>query len=346
MMLLDFQKYKVKEIIEETKVNTIGDNALTTDVLSFLELWDTDSGMFTIMSSGTTGEVREMSFTKQALIASANITLTTFDLKAGDLVLQALPMSFVAGKMMLVRAIIGKLKIVIIKPSSKPLKELKGEFKFAAFTPHQVQNILSESPEKLNLFSIIIIGGSKVDRDLEDRLASYDTRCYETFGMSETLTHVAIRQVNGEKRSQNFRVLRDFKWEITTKGCLQLSADHLNDSPIVTKDLIERIDEDHFLWLGREDNVINTGGIKVYPETIERKLSGSIKQPFIVSKMKDDKLGEKVIIYFEERYKEYFESNPPEYLELSVFERPKEIKFIDRFPRNKNGKIIRALLNG
>lgn len=345
MILLDFQKYGIEEIIEGIKNKDVEANGLIEDVLNFLIMWNSKANRFPIMSSGTTGDVKEMIFLKEALIASAKITLATFGLKKGDLVLQALPLTFVAGKMMLLRAIIGKLKLKIVLPTANPIKDLKDNYTFSAFTPHQLKTILIESPEKINLFSTLIIGGSKVDSNLENKLTSFNTTFYETFGMSETLTHVAIRQLNGEKKSLYFKILDGFDWDITTNDCLQVSAEHIKDSPIITKDLIERIDEDHFLWLGRVDNVINTGGIKVYPETIERKLSASIKQPFIISKRKDDKLGEKVIIYFEEIHRKYFETNPPAFLELSVFERPKEINFIDNFPRNNNGKIIRTLLN-
>ena len=345
MMLLDFQKYGLGEIIENIQNKDVEVEGLIGDVLSFLEEWNSEANRFSIMSSGTTGEVKEMSFSKEALTTSANITLASFKLKKGDLVLQALPLSFVAGKMMLVRAIIGRLRLKLVIPTANPIKDLNDNYTFTAFTPHQLKTILIESPEKINLFSTIIIGGSKVDKNLEKRLASFSAIFYETFGMSETLTHVAIRQMNGKKKSSYFKILEGFKWEVTTKGCLQISAEHIKGSPIITQDLIERIDEDHFLWLGREDNVINTGGVKVYPEIIEKKLMDSITQPFVISKSKDGRLGEKVVIYFELEHKDYISSNPLEYRGLSVFEKPKEIKFIAKFPRNKNGKVIRTLLN-
>ncbi len=344
-MLLDFQKYSLNEMITIIRNESSVVGELIKDILLFLEYWNSDSNEFKIMSSGTTGAIKEMTFPKSALIASAKITLNEFDLKEGNLVLGALPLSFVAGKMMLVRAIVGKLKLEIVVPSTNPIRNLDEKIKFSAFTPHQLLKILNESPEKLKLFSKIIIGGSKVDVVLESKLQNYKAICYETFGMSETLTHIAIRKVNGKGKSRYFKVLDAFNWSVTEKGCLQVSARHLNESPIITKDIVEKVDEGHFLWMGREDNVINTGGVKVYPETIERKLASLIDIPFIISKEKDVGLGEKVIVYFESSQKDYILNNPPDYSGLSSFERPKESKFISEFTRSANGKINRAALN-
>jgi O-succinylbenzoic acid--CoA ligase len=346
MMFLDFQKYSLSEEIDKLQSLKLSNSGLKNEIIVFLELWDSDCNTFSIMSSGTTGKAKRIAFKREALVKSAKITLKAFDLREGDSVLHALPIDFIAGKMMLVRAIVGKLKILIVKPSSNPIKNLLRRIKFAAFTPFQVQKIINESEDSFINISIVLIGGSKVEHQLEKKLASYKTNFYETFGMSETLTHIAIRKLNGKDKSPYFNVLESFSWAVDKNSCLRISAQHLANSPLLTNDLVEKIDAHHFLWIGRIDNVINSGGIKISPEAIEKKLDNCIKVPFIISKLKDKELGEKVVLYIEEKNRKGIENSPIDFSALGSYEKPREIKFINTFPRNENGKIERKKLNG
>ena len=164
--------------------------------------------------------------------------------------------------------------------------------------------------------------------------------------MSETLTHFAIRKLNKVNENLSFKVLDGFEWGMNEESCLWVSAKHLPESPIQTNDLIEVVDESRFIWLGRKDNVINSGGIKVYPETIERKFLPFISVPFIIIKQKDERLGEKVVLLIEEKNKESIDFQKLDFSMLTKYERPREIKYIKGFPLNKNGKINRSQLNG
>jgi O-succinylbenzoic acid--CoA ligase len=346
IMLLDFESDSIEEVIIKLKKSSNAAKEYISSSIRFLMDWNSAKPLFKVMSSGTTGKAKELEFDRSSLEQSALISINTFTLKPGDILFHALPLSFIAGKMMLVRAIIGKMKLYIVEPSANPLENLSTQIDFAAFTPHQLQSIISNSPEKLNLITTIIIGGSKLDLLLEKKLQAFDCKVYETFGMSETLTHFAVRKLKKTSENLSFEVLDGFDWGINEESCLWVSAAHLPHSPIQTNDLIEVIDKLHFIWLGRKDNVINSGGIKVYPETIERKFLPFISVPFIITKQKDEQLGEKVVLLIEEKNRGSIDFQKLDFSMLTKYERPREIKYINRFPLNKNGKINRSLLNG
>lgn len=337
-MELDFQKDSIDDILAKLERQS-SSTPFFNDVSAFLEAWKHDNNKIVVKSSGTTGPVKEIQFSKGSLIRSAEITIQEFNLKVGDRLLCALPISFIAGKMMLVRAMVLKAKLLLFEPMANPIRKLEDTVDFAAFTPYQIQHILQHNPEKLKLISKIILGGSKVDQHLSERLANFKCEFYETFGMSETLTHVAIRPINGPSRSLHFKVLDAFRFDLNSEACLQIWADHLEDSPITTQDIIQKIDGTHFLWLGRKDNVINSGGVKVYPETIERKLAHKIDVPFIISKTKDELLGEKVVLVLETE--DIYTLDAFDFSDLDPYEAPREIHIVAQFPRNNNDKIIR-----
>jgi len=340
IMILDFQNKTINDLISVLE-SSANESDYYQDALLFLRKWIGENELFTIKTSGTTGSIKNIEFTKDSLIRSAEITLNTFSLVKGDTVLNSLPFSFVAGRMMLVRAIVGRLKLHLILPSANPIATLETKIKFAAFTPFQLQKIIEQNADKLQLIECVIVGGSKVEMRLEEELQDCKTRCYETFGMSETLTHVAIRKINGENRSPYFKVLNGFDISTTKDQCIIISAAHLQNSPIVTNDIVQLADDGQFLWLGRKDNVINTGGIKVYPETIEKKLAGQIDQAFMITKLQDEMLGERVVLVIET------DSNISlsdfNFSTLTKYEKPKELRLVKELPRNKNGKIVRKI---
>lgn len=342
-MLLDFAALSLDEVLEQCLQKGESSDELMTQLISFLQKWKEEDPIFSIYSSGSTGPPKELFFRKRSLETSALISIKTFDLKKGDIALLCLPLNFVAGKLMLVRAIVGKLKLKITDPSSNPLQKIVEDIDFAAFTPYQISVILDENKDKLDLISKIILGGSKVSSSLEEKLKGCRSDIYETFGMSETLTHCAIRKLSD--KGSKFKIVEGFKWELNTDGCLELSAPHLPLSPIKTNDVVKKEDEDHFTWLGRKDNVINSGGVKLYPETIERKLQEVFSFSLVVGKEEDDLLGEKAILYIEESVRNEFDQSIYDTISFDKYEKPKEVRFISQIPRNSNGKIERKKLN-
>jgi O-succinylbenzoic acid--CoA ligase len=264
------------------------------------------------------------------MVNSAIATGDFFDLKPGNSALQCLPVKYVAGKMMLVRAMILGLDLEFVAPSSHPMRNNEIDFDFVAMVPLQAQNSIQE----LQKVKKLIIGGAAVNKTLEKQLLKLKTEVYETYGMTETITHIAARKL-GEKA---FTVLPDVTVSYDDRNCLVIHAPKISDEVIITNDIVELVNENQFIFLGRIDNVINSGGIKLIPEQIENKLMSKIQQRFFISSKSDDELGEKLILVVEGDKVEFEHTI---YEDLDKYEKPKEILFIPKFKETATGKIMR-----
>jgi O-succinylbenzoic acid--CoA ligase len=296
----------------------------------FLLDWFDQKEYIEMKTSGTTGLPKLVRLKKQAMIQSALATGDFFDLKPGDKALLCLPVKFIAGKMMLVRSLILGLDLDITEPSTAPLELNKGMYDFVAMVPLQVQNSIKD----LKNIKKLIVGGAKMDTALEEKLLPLKTEVYETYGMTETITHIAARKV-GEKV---FTVLPNVKISKDNRGCLVIDIPAISKEPVITNDLIELIRENQFTFLGRIDNIINSGGVKLIPEQIEAKLIGKINSRFFVTGIPDSLLGEKLILVIEGE-KQDFASDFFDVLDK--YEKPKEVVFVPKFKENENGKLLR-----
>lgn len=292
--------------------------------------WFDHKDYIEMTTSGTTGLPKLVRLEKQAMIQSALATGDFFGLKPGDKALLCLPTQFIAGKMMLVRSLILGLELDVVVPSTEPLAYNNKKYDFVAMVPLQVQN----SIEKLKNIKKLIIGGAKIDSSLEEKLLPLKTEIYETYGMTETITHIAAKRV-GESV---FSILPNVKIEKDDRGCLVIYVSSISDEPIVTNDLVDLVNENQFSFLGRFDNVINSGGVKLIPEQIEAKLTGKINSRFFVTGVPDTTLGEKLILVIEGEKQDF---GPDFFDVLGKFEKPKEIVFVPKFKENENGKLLR-----
>lgn len=312
------------------------------DMYDFLIQWFGRDESIRMQTSGSTGEPKIIYHTKAAMLVSAENTLRYFNLQTGDKALLCLPSRFVAGKMMLVRAMMGGLELVCVAPSGNPLMNLTQAIKFAAMTPHQVIQTIRECPEKLHDLETLIIGGGEVNLRLIERLNMPDitTKCFSTFGMTETITHIALRQLN--PLSSSYKTLPGITVFETEKGTLGIYAPYIQEQPILTNDVIKMEGENAFQWLGRLDNVINSGGVKLHPELIEQKMSTLMKGVnFYLTGQKDDELGEIAVLVVETKE----DIDLPDWSQtLSKYECPKEVIFVDEFQRTPTGKVIRKKL--
>ncbi len=295
----------------------------------FLLDWFDQRNYIEMQTSGTTGAPKLIKVDKQAMVHSALATGEFFDLPPGIKVLHCLPTQFVAGKMMLVRAFILGWDMDLVAPTSTPLRS-DAQYDFAAMVPLQAQHSL----EKLHQVKKVILGGAKVSQSLSDQLAVLPTKIYETYGMTETITHIAAKRIGEEA----FTVLPNVRISEDSRHCLVIDPYVLCDEPVVTNDVVRVLDDTHFIWLGRHDNVINSGGVKLFPEQIEEKLSSKIQQRFFVKGLPDDNLGEKLVLVIEG---EPFTVDEAVFKKLSKFEKPKEILFVPKFAETVSGKIIR-----
>jgi len=292
--------------------------------------WFDEKEYIEMTTSGTTGLPKLVRLEKQAMIQSALATGDFFDLKPGDKALLCLPTQFIAGKMMMVRSLILGLELDVVSPSLHPLAFITKIYDFVAMVPLQVQN----SIEKLSKVRKLIIGGAKMDSSLEEQLLPLKTEIYETYGMTETITHIAAKRLGDSV----FSILPNVKISIDDRQCLVINVATISDEPIVTNDLVELVNEQQFIFLGRIDNVINSGGVKLIPEQIEAKLTGKINNRFFVTGLPDTTLGEKLVLVIEGEKQEF----PADFFDvLGKYEKPKEIVFVSKFKENENGKLLR-----
>ncbi|WP_258929419.1 hypothetical protein [Flavobacterium davisii] len=232
--------------------------------------------------------------------------------------------------MMLVRAMVLGWDLTLVEPSSSPLKDSYIEYDFVAMVPLQVEKSLDE----LLRVKIVLIGGAKVNPVLTQKLIQNSINAYESYSMTETVTHIALKKIG----TKNFKLLPGVVIEQDNRGCLVINAPNINEEILVTNDLIELVSDSEFIWKGRVDNVVNSGGIKLFPEQIEAKLIPKIKEHFFFYGLPDQKFGEKLVLVIEG---EAYELDSSIFEELSLYEVPKQIIFIAKFEETETGKIKR-----
>ena len=311
---------------------------------NFISEWLSDSEFVQLKTSGSTGIPQILHFEKEKLIKSALLTGRYFNLRKNHKALLCLPVDFIAGKMMVVRAFVLGLNLIPVSPSSNPLAGIFESFDFAALTPLQVKSILDDTDgfEKLNRIKILIIGGGEISSPVMSLIPNLKNKTYHTYGMTETLTHVAIKKLNGTDVSDSFVALDDIRFKTDDRNCLMIDAKHLGNETIITNDIVEVIDENRFKYIGRADNRINSGGLKFSAEQIEKKLEPFIDVRFIVAGIPDDKLGQKIILILEtEKPEQYNLEDIIKTAGLSKYEKPKIIFTLASFFKTGTGKIIR-----
>lgn len=313
----------------------------TPECWKFLRQWLDDKATVEVKTSGSTGSPKKIQIKKKHMENSAKATASYFGLGAGISALLCMSPEYIAGKMMLVRALIMGWELDVVAPNSAPLKHVSKKYRFSAMVPLQARNSL----DKLHLINTLIIGGGKISQQLRQSLQTAGSNIFETYGMTETITHIAIKPVLIGKKGRKtalFKTLPGVSVRKDGKGCLVISAPQIADSEVVTNDLVVIADEHSFEWLGRVDNVINSGGIKLIPEQIEHKISRIIDTSFLISCKADDQLGEKLILVLEgTSYSADLLKRMENEAKLDKYEIPKEVYCIAEFVRTDTGKIQR-----
>ena len=304
----------------------------------FILDWLNDKDYVLVNTSGSTGAPKSIKLLKKHMINSAKATGKRFKLEAGTTALHCLPTRFIAGKLMLVRAVILGWKLDVVPPKSNPLDQVLKRYDFSAMTPFQLDNSIAG----MHLLAKLIVGGGPFSQTLKELVQDCPTKIYETYGMTETVTHIAVRRVNSKKNRETeppFKTLSKVTVSKDERGCLVIKAPKVATDPIVTNDLVDLISYKKFQWLGRIDNVVNSGGIKLYPESIEKKLAHQIDVPFIVGAEQDDALGERLILVIE---CDSFDASRLNFEVLGKYETPKRIFCTPKFVRTHNGKVKRG----
>jgi O-succinylbenzoic acid--CoA ligase len=335
----------------------------------FLSEWRNDSPYVEVKTSGSTGEPKRMLVEKQRMRASARITCDFLGLKAGDTALLCMSLDYIAGKMMVVRAIERNLRLIVVEPSGHPLVKQGDGFIFAAMVPMQVYNSLQvpEERERLKQIKHLIIGGGTIDEAMAEELKTFPNQVWSTYGMTETLSHIALRRLSGPEASEWYTPFPSVSVSLNEEGCLVIDAPEVCKERLVTNDIAELATNNHsfttqrgqslmcsvnsahegqspcvtivpFRILGRKDNVICSGGIKIQAEEVERMLKAHLRVPYLISKRPDKKFGEVVVLLTEgdvEEAKTVCEAVLPKY------QRPKAYVHVDNIPLTETKKPAR-----
>lgn len=329
-MIIQFENFQIKldEILHED-FNLSDFNGIEFSVLRLISDWFNNQDAFLFKTSGSTGESKEITIHRKMIEYSAHATFDFID-KDRNLnnSLLCLDPTFIGGAMVVFRSLIMKHDLRVIKPSNNPLEALKPNEKFglASMVPMQY---LNSRTDRVNQISNVLIGGGHIDVIHNPALK---TNVYATFGMTETVSHIALRKINEEF----YKTTGDHLVFIQNDSSLIIKGTLTNDQPLQTNDVVALISDKEFKWIGRTDFIINSGGIKLNPEAIERKLFDQIDVPFLASSLADHQLGQKLVLIIEG------DGHPRiDFSALSKYELPKEVHFLEKIPTTQSGKINR-----
>ena len=344
----------------------------------FLSEWNNDSDRVLVHTSGSTGKPKPMMVEKKRMLNSARITCDFLGLKPGDSALLCMSLDYIAGKMVVVRSIERHLHLISVSPSGHPLKDINlkdangkdvnGEITFAAMVPMQVYNTLQvpEERERLTHIRHLIIGGGAIDASLEKELRSLpgNIAIWSTYGMTETLSHIALRRINGAEASEWYQPFDSVKISQTDEGCLVIDAPLVCAETLVTNDIVEiepyiynKVEKLRFRIKGRKDNVICSGGIKIQIEEVEALLKPHLEKPFMIAKKKDEKFGEIAVLLTEDEDLKKVEatirrllsgksddSNKSSESKSHKYWIPREFRYVEHLPLTETGKPKRSIL--
>ena len=344
----------------------------------FFSEWNNDSDRVLVHTSGSTGKPKPMMVEKKRMLNSARITCDFLGLKPGDSALLCMSLDYIAGKMVVVRSIERHLHLISVSPSGHPLKDIdlkgvngkdvNGEITFAAMVPMQVYNTLQvpEERERLTHIRHLIIGGGAIDASLEKELQALpgNIAIWSTYGMTETLSHIALRRINGAEASEWYQPFDSVKISQTDEGCLVIDAPLVCAETLLTNDIVEiepyiynKVEKTRFRIKGRKDNVICSGGIKIQIEEVEEFLKPHLEKPFMLAKKKDEKFGEIAVLLTEDEDLKKVEatirrllsgksddSNKSSESKSHKYWIPREFLHVDHLPLTETGKPKRCCL--
>ncbi|MEQ8470424.1 MAG: AMP-binding protein [Marinoscillum sp.] len=336
-MLIKLERQKLT--IGQLKSGKINENNLNdheSRTLNLINIWINNPDHVSIKTSGSTGKPKVISLSSEVISYSASRSLEFIDPNNEySSALLCLNPEHIGGLMVIIRALLRNLDLTIISPSSKLDLLPSGKYDLVSMVPLQLKSLLEQNPNKLQQFKTILLGGGPIELHDEKMIQkSPSIKVYHTYGMTETASHIALRNIsNGE---QSFTTLGDVKIDMDDRDCLKIKGTVTNHRWLQTNDVVKIIDQSRFEWIGRADFVINSGGIKIHPEMIEASLESQIKLPFFVAGLKDDRLGERLVLLVESDKELMID-----FSRLGTYEKPKEIIFLPNFSFTPTGKLDR-----
>lgn len=351
-ILINGKNLEIADILSASP-SFIPESEFENGVVDFFKNWQDNNVLFEVNTSGSTGISKIIRISKEAMIQSSRMTAAALGLKAGMTSLLAMDTEYIAGKMMIARALTLDMTLIAVEPSSNPFLTLESETKidFTALVPMQINQILEDGDaDLLDQLQVVLVGGGIVPNSLEQKIESLNVPVYHSYGMTETITHIALRRVNGDSKSEVYKTLPGIQIAQDNRNCLLISGSYLSGE-IITNDVVDIKKPDQFRWLGRIDNVINSGGIKIHPEIIEPiigdllKDQGIVENIFFVAGIPDEKLGEQVVLLIEGQ----ISGTSQGMLQLlkkhmELYQCPKRIILLNRFERTETGKLKRRVI--
>ncbi len=315
---------------------------------TFCRDWLAGQETFTQQTSGSTGAPKLQVLSRAQMEASAAATRDFFETTNSGHLLCCINSSYIAGKMMLVRALVWDCPITLVEPSANPLLNLEGQFSFVALVPLQVEAILAEEKSRLFLQAIphVLIGGAALPHKTQQGLVRQGIRAWQSFGMTETVSHIALAPI--EAGELVYQALPGVSIGVNEQDCLWILSPMSGAEKIQTNDIIELRSKNTFTWLGRADFVVNSGGIKLFPEQLERRIAPLLEETcpgsaYFLFGEKDNRLGEQLVLYVEGTREETkrlaLEAGLGQI--LGKYEVPKKIYFKPEFAYTPTRKIIR-----
>lgn len=342
-LLLEGKEYTSEDVARFVAEGVANYPSAIRDLYLFLNEWFNDSPVITVHTSGSTGTPKELIARKDQMMQSARLTCEFLNLQAGDTALLCMNLRYIGAMMVVVRSLVAGLNLIVRPASGHPLTDISEPLKFAAMVPLQVYNTLHTPEEKEQLMQteILIIGGGAVDEALEAEIKSLPIAVYSTYGMTETLSHIALRRLNGNSASDHYYPFSSVELSLSPENTLVIKAPLVCDDILHTNDIARIYPDGSFIILGRKDNVINSGGIKIQAEEVEKLLRPFIFVPFVITSVPDPRLGQAVTLLLEGRLDMEELKNKMQEI-LPPYHRPKHIRMVDLIPQTGNGKINRV----
>lgn len=320
------------------------ESAFYQEIVDFLRDWFDEASTVWVQTSGSTGEPKPLEVAKAHMRNSAKLTCSYFGLRANDSALLCMSVKYIAGKMMLVRAITCQLSLWVVPPTSHPLKEFNQSLRFAAMVPMQIACSMQDTLERSRLEKVefLLIGGGAIQQSVEEQLALFPHGVYASYGMTETVSHIAMRQLNGSARTQYYTPLDKVSLSQSPEGALVIWAPQVCSQKLTTNDVAEFDDQGRFKILGRLDNVINSGGVKLQAEKIEEKLQNLIPVPYVITSVSHLLLGQAVVLLIASKSHDISKLKNEMESRLTAYERPKHIFLVEQLPLTQTQKIRRS----
>lgn len=313
------------------------------DLQAFLSEWHSESPYLTVQTSGSTGTPKQLVVRKEQMWQSARLTCEYLGLRPGDNALLCMPLQYIAGKMMVVRSLYAGLNLIVRQPSGHPLADAIEPLRFAAMIPLQVYNSLQvqEERERLKQIGHLIIGGGAIDPALEREIQTLPNAAYSTYGMTETLSHIALRRLNGTDASPFYTPFPSVALSLSAEDTLVIDAPLVTDEQLTTNDVAELLPDGRFTIIGRKDNIINSGGVKIQIEKVEAALRSIISVNFALTAIPHPKFGEAIVLLVEGNQVEPQLKARIGQL-LPGYEQPKQILPVAAVPHTGSGKTDRT----